>query len=351
MILIITTLIGSWLRFFQLGTRMMFIGDQAWFYLSARDALLAGHIPLLGITSSITWLHQGPLFTYLLVPALFFSNYHPVSGAILTSALGVAAIPLAYYLGAKLWSKSMGIVLAWVLAVLPFAVIHSRFAYHTSPLVLFEIITLLLFTKRSLFLGFLFLGFLYQLHLLTFIFWPVIFVYLVKNKIKFKIYHLWAFLLGILPMLIAGPIQLFGIFAWLAKNLLSGFPAQTGISEAYRVVLLVPILLFACMVMSKAYLKVIVIGCLLFGLWAFSHQQWGYGHYFSRRMNLARQILSNSSLSNPEIIIEGPGAEFEASKLPYIYLLWWLERQGQMPQGNYIKFVVNDSAQTVKMLE
>lgn len=64
-----------------------FFGDIGWFYLSARDALLLGKFPLLGITASMTWLHQGPLWTYLLIPAFWLSDFHPLSPVILALIL------------------------------------------------------------------------------------------------------------------------------------------------------------------------------------------------------------------------------------------------------------------------
>lgn len=65
-LLIAILIIGAFLRFDRLPQLVAFIGDQGWFYLSARDVLLSGNIPLVGITSSHTWLHQGPRWTYLL---------------------------------------------------------------------------------------------------------------------------------------------------------------------------------------------------------------------------------------------------------------------------------------------
>jgi len=61
LILVIIVLIGGFLRFDRLSALMMFIGDQWWFYLSARDLILTGNIPLVGITSSHIWIYQGPL--------------------------------------------------------------------------------------------------------------------------------------------------------------------------------------------------------------------------------------------------------------------------------------------------
>lgn len=132
--LIIILIIGAFLRFDRLPELMAFIGDQGWFYLSARDMLLTGNIPLVGITSSHTWLHQGPLWTYMLAGALWVSNFNPVSGAVLTALIGIGSIFLIYKVGVDFFSKNLGLAAALIYATSPLIVIHERLAYHTSPI-------------------------------------------------------------------------------------------------------------------------------------------------------------------------------------------------------------------------
>src|SRR3990172_3783075 len=116
--------VGAFLRLDRLGELMAFIGDQGWFYLSARDMLISGNIPFVGITSSHTWLHQGPLWTYMLAGALWISNFNPVSGAILTALGGTSSIFLIYKLGKEFFSKTFGLVAALVYATSPLIIIH-----------------------------------------------------------------------------------------------------------------------------------------------------------------------------------------------------------------------------------
>src|SRR5205085_6417561 len=53
------------------------------FYLSARDMLTQGTVPLVGIPSSRPWLHQGPWWTYILAISLWMGNFHPLAGVYL----------------------------------------------------------------------------------------------------------------------------------------------------------------------------------------------------------------------------------------------------------------------------
>lgn len=255
--------------------RVPFFGDIAWFYLSARDALLSGKFPLLGITSSIVWLHQGPLWTYLLVPALLFSNYYPFSGIIFISVLNIFLFPNFYYLILKIFNRKTAILVTFLLVFLPWWTMHSRTPYHTSPIPLFEVIFLLCLIKQRDFLAGLFLGFLYQLHLLTFIFWPLMIFRLNKKSIS-------GFILGILPFLIAGPTQTLGIFVWLIKHIFVGFGGNGLNSEAYRVVLFIPTLIllsFLTRKLPKLLMIMIYVSLLIFSHWTFDINKYDFTHF------------------------------------------------------------------------
>ncbi len=188
--LFIIVIAGAFLRFDRLGELMPFIGDQGWFYLSARDMILTGNIPLVGITSSHTWLHQGPLWTYMLASTLWISNFNPVSGAILAATIGVASIFLIYKLGEEFFSRNFGLIAALIYATSPLVVVHERLAYHTSPisfLVLVLIYSLLKVVKgKEIFapLIALSLSLLYNFELATVVFIPFIFSFLVYGVYK-----------------------------------------------------------------------------------------------------------------------------------------------------------------------
>lgn len=128
------------LRIYNLENGMVFIGDQGWFYLSARDMLLSGKIPLVGITSSHAWLHQGPLWTYMLAATLWLSKFNPIAGAYLTIGFGVAATFLMYWLGRIMFSKKVGLIAALLYAASPLIVFFDRMAFDPSPIPFFTIL-------------------------------------------------------------------------------------------------------------------------------------------------------------------------------------------------------------------
>ena len=171
---------SAFLRFYKLQELMPFIGDQGWFYLSARDMLLTGTFPLVGIPSSHPWIHQGPLWTYMLAIVLWIGNFNPVMGSYLTAFLGVVTVWFVYKIGLLLFSQRVGIISALLYSASPLATIGSRMAYHTNPIPLFTILfiwSVLKWTKGNAIyfaMAVFFLGVLYNLELATAVLWLIL---------------------------------------------------------------------------------------------------------------------------------------------------------------------------------
>lgn len=188
--------ISAFLGFFKIRELMIFIGDQGWFYLSGRDMLINGHIPLVGIASSRPWLHQGPLWTYLLAFFLWIFNFNPLSGAYATIIIGIISVFAMYLVGSAIFSKRVGIISALLFATSPLVVFYMRMPYHTSPIPIFAIAFIfclykiiqnkLIYLPLTIFL----LSVLYNFEIVSAVLWvvvPTILGYkLYKNKIHFK---------------------------------------------------------------------------------------------------------------------------------------------------------------------
>lgn len=211
LILIFILILASFFRLYMLGDLYSFIGDQGWFYLSARE-LLNGQIPLVGITSSYTWVHQGALWTYILAPVLHIFNYNPIGGAYLSILLGVLAVFMMYMVGKTLFnSEKVGLVSALFLAASPLAIYFDRMPYHTSPIPLATLIFIFAIykfatgNKNYLILAFFMLGILYNLALITMIFWILTVIILLKVRefdLKLYLISIFSFLIPMIPMII-----------------------------------------------------------------------------------------------------------------------------------------------------
>lgn len=166
-------ILSLFLLLYQLPTLMTFIGDQAWFYLSARDMLMGKEVPLVGITSSHTWLHQGALWTYLLAAALWLGNFNPVSGGYLSVVVGFLTIITLYVVTRTMLGEKVALASSILYITSPLVILHVRMPYHTTPIPLF---TLLYFLSLYLWirgnntffgLSLFFLAILYNLELAT----------------------------------------------------------------------------------------------------------------------------------------------------------------------------------------
>jgi hypothetical protein len=152
-ILLSILILGLFMRTFRIQEQMSFIGDQAWFYLSARDLVIDGKIPLVGITSSHTWLHQGALWTYILAVLMKLFGFNPVIGAYFSAIFGTITIWVVYYIPRKMFSRKIGLIAAFFCATSPTIILDSRLTYHTTLMPLFTallIYTVYVFVKGNL---------------------------------------------------------------------------------------------------------------------------------------------------------------------------------------------------------
>lgn len=216
--------IGFFLNFYKLNELMMFIGDFGWFYLSAKEMIVTGSIPLVGIPSSHPWLEQGAMWTYMLAPALVLCNFNPICGGYLTAGIGTFSILLLFYFTKELFNIRVAFVTAFLYATSPLIIIHTRMPYHTAPIPFF-IILFMIFTLKwvkndiKYFPLVLFcLGILYQLEIAAFVMVGVVCVILIygiikKMKYAVKLLNIKIILLSLLSFTISFlPIIIYDIF-------------------------------------------------------------------------------------------------------------------------------------------
>lgn len=244
-------IVSALLNFQNLSERMVFIGDQGWFYLSARDLVLTGQIPLVGIASSHPWLHQGPLWTYMLAITFWFLGFNPLNGGYLASAIGAFSVFLMYKFGKEMFSERVGFISAALYATSPLIISHSQMPYHTSPIPLFTLLFIYSLYKwikgnTNFFpLSIFFLAILYNFELTTsallFILLTILSYGMFKKKEwtiklinkKIAIYSIIAFLVPMLPIIIYdfnhNFLQTIGFAVWIGYKILRFF----GFSSIY----------------------------------------------------------------------------------------------------------------------
>ncbi|OGH23758.1 MAG: hypothetical protein A2958_03335 [Candidatus Levybacteria bacterium RIFCSPLOWO2_01_FULL_38_13] len=293
--LTIILFLAALLRFYKLGSTMEFIGDQGWFYLSARDLLLTGNIPLVGITSSHTWLHQGPLWTYILSLIFLISNFNPVAPAYFTAIFSVLSTFLIYRVGTILFSRQTGLVSGLLYAVSPLTVLHSRMPYHTTLIPFFSLLFILFIYKwlsgKAMFFPavILVLSILYNLELSTTSLWIVLVLFMVYGIYKKKqfvsklknpkiiLLSIIGFIVPMLPILIYdfnhGFPQTFKFIAWIGYKFLKffGLPGVGSITEqsSYLTVLNFFLESYGRLIFAESYQIALILLIISFSLFFF----------------------------------------------------------------------------------
>lgn len=133
-ILLPILIIAFILRAYNLADKIAFIGDAAWFFVSAKNMITDGVIPYVGITSSHVWLHQGAFWTYILAPILVLTKFNPIYVSYFTIFLDLATLTLVYYFASKYFNFKTAIFASLFYATSPLLITSSQNAYHTSPI-------------------------------------------------------------------------------------------------------------------------------------------------------------------------------------------------------------------------
>jgi len=246
--------IGFLITVYNLSDRGTFIGDQGWFYLSARDLILGKEFPLVGIASSRPWLHQGALWTYMLAIALYVGKFNPFAGFILSSMIGFITTIAIYILGKQLFGKNVGLVACSIYSSSFVIFRFNQMPYHTTPIPLFVIgyiFSLYKITKGKMYfipIALIILSILYQLELFSVILFPLFLFTLwyayrqgILNRtllsIKNILISLSLMILSFLPIIIYdithGFPQTFGFVAWMGYSVLKAVGLISFVGESH----------------------------------------------------------------------------------------------------------------------
>lgn len=226
-------LLSLTLNLYRISDLMIFIGDAARDYLVSRDMVISGVIPLVGIPSSVVWLHQGPISIYLIGIAFILSNFNPVAPAVLYSLIGTLTTILVYILAKKLFNTRVALLSSLFYATSPLVIINARQPYHTSSIPFFTTIFFLVFYKvlkgeKTMFFPlFLLFGFLLQVELSNAVLFAVVVILFYYHKINFTTKNIFisllGFLTGVVPFVLYDLsnkfVYTFGFPAWILNRI------------------------------------------------------------------------------------------------------------------------------------
>src|SRR3990167_10771248 len=117
------------LRLYHIDGYMTFLGDEGRDVRIVRD-LLAGNLVFIGPMTSIGNMYLGPLYYYLIAPALFLSSGSPVGPAVMIALLMTATVGLTWSLARSWFGRFPALIAALLFALSPVAIIYSRSSWN-----------------------------------------------------------------------------------------------------------------------------------------------------------------------------------------------------------------------------
>lgn len=229
-VLIFVIFIGAFLRFYNLADVAYFEFDDQYNSYLVYNLVKNNHLSLVGQEMSFGGMFLGPWHYLFLTPFYMLTDLHPLGGYIGEAMIGLLAIISYYWIGSKIFSPSVGILLAFLRAILiSFINIDRTISppYPSELLILwflYFLVRLYQGSPRSLLvLSFLF-GMMFTVHLVAL---PLIFVLLIILAVKRPIKLDWqllvksglAFIVPVFPSLLFEIRHNFDHFRNLLKTL------------------------------------------------------------------------------------------------------------------------------------
>ena len=142
-------LVGAVLRLYKIDQYMTFLGDEGRDAIVVRRLLVDFDPILIGPRTSIGDMYLGPLYYYMMAPALALSFLSPVGPAVMVALLGVATIFFVWYV-AREWFPGVipgqvsiaGLIAASLYAISPTVIILSRNSWNPNIMPFFALLVI-----------------------------------------------------------------------------------------------------------------------------------------------------------------------------------------------------------------
>lgn len=141
-ILSLIFILALFLRLYHIAGYMTFLGDEGRDVRIVRDLITQGNLVFIGPMTSIGNMYLGPLYYYMMAPALAISGLNPVGPAVMIALLGSLTIFLTYLFGRKLFGAPAGLIAAFLFAIAPVAIIYSRSSWNPNPMPFFALLSI-----------------------------------------------------------------------------------------------------------------------------------------------------------------------------------------------------------------
>lgn len=229
LILGLILLLSAFLRLYRIDEYMTFLGDEGRDVIIVRRFLVHGDIFLVGPGTSIGNMYLGPLYYYMMAPALWLFRYSPVGPAVMIGVLGVVTVAFVWYVSREWFpSRSLkqvnagALIAAFLYAISPTVIIYSRSSWNPNIMPFFALLSIfavwrVITTKKLLWLPVLGASFavVLQSHYLGLLLIPTLFIfwlygaYLFNKEKKLKSFLVATFCMLLIFALLMSPLVIF----------------------------------------------------------------------------------------------------------------------------------------------
>lgn len=139
--LAIILLVGAFLRLYRIDEYMTFLGDEGRDVIVVRRLLVNLDPILVGPGTSIGNMYLGPLYYYMMAPALLLAGFSPVGPAVMIALLGVATIFFVWYIARQWFGEKAAVIASSLYAVAPTVIFYSRSSWNPNIMPFFALLT------------------------------------------------------------------------------------------------------------------------------------------------------------------------------------------------------------------
>jgi 4-amino-4-deoxy-L-arabinose transferase-like glycosyltransferase len=139
-LIILILIVALFLRLYNLSSTITFLEDEGRDLLIMNRMIGTGLPVLLGPQTSTGSMYLGPLYYYIVTPALFLARMNPLGPIVFIALTGVLTVWLLYMFTSKWFGKLVGICSALMYAILPLPVIFTRNSWNPNLAPLFSLL-------------------------------------------------------------------------------------------------------------------------------------------------------------------------------------------------------------------
>jgi 4-amino-4-deoxy-L-arabinose transferase-like glycosyltransferase len=135
-------------RLYKIDQYMTFLGDEGRDVIIVRRIFTELHPPLIGPGTSVGNMYLGPLYYYMMAPALLLANFSPVGPAIQVALLGVITVGFIWWVGKEWFSPKgsgpsvAGLVAAALYAISPTVIRFSSSSWNPNIMPFFALLSI-----------------------------------------------------------------------------------------------------------------------------------------------------------------------------------------------------------------